>query len=143
MKKVEISSKVVINFVLGDVTAERVLEVEQALNEINVVTISNGQMVGVRFHFQVSNALKASLKLDKPTEEKIKHWEIWSEGWRATGEGGDATYWGSIVAKSFQEACGLLANKNSHFKESFDKEKMQHWGCKLFDNELEARRTFG
>ena len=66
---------------------------------------------------------------------KIKAWRVWSEGYRATGEMGTA-----IFKDAVQDYVSGLSEKN---KETVDMEKLTIWGCKFFDNETDARGTFG
>jgi hypothetical protein len=71
-------------------------------------------------------------------------YEIWSEGYRFSGEeGGGAICWGKIEANSFKEACDKLAEKNRCFRECYRPEQMTYWSCRLFDNEADARKSFG
>jgi hypothetical protein len=72
-----------------------------------------------------------------------KIFEVWSEGYRATGERGEAFYHGSASGESFKEACIELAARKPAFSTYFDRDALTHWGCKLFDNEADARRSFG
>lgn len=65
--------------------------------------------------------------------------EVWSEGFRATGEHGTATRHGKVRALSFKDACEKLLGDDG----DFDADKNTHWGCRLFDNERDARRAFG
>lgn len=78
-------------------------------------------------------------------------YQIWKEGYIATGESEDATFLGVMNARSFNEACILLA-KEKGFK--LDKEpngdyrlsRAGHykvWACELFDNEKDAKAYFG
>lgn len=74
---------------------------------------------------------------------KIKQWEIWSEGFRATGDSGGATLHGKEYGTTFRKAVITYASSNPDFDEYFDKKDMTFWGCRLFDNETEARKSFG
>lgn len=69
--------------------------------------------------------------------------EIWSEGYVVTGNSAGAYYHGSIRAETFREACIKFAEQNSEFKKYFDSDKMTYWGCKLFNNGTDARKSFG
>ena len=69
----------------------------------------------------------------------MKSYNIWAEGWCATGGGGGAVFFGESSGNTFREACITLLNKDK----SFNKENLSWWGCKLFDNEQDARRSFG
>ena len=72
-----------------------------------------------------------------------KSFEIWSEGYSCTGEFSTAQIHGISSGKNFKEACITFAMSDSDFREFFDKDEMTYWGCKLFDNENDARKTFG
>lgn len=82
---------------------------------------------------------------DKVAEEEDapKTFEIWSEGWRANGGSGTATFHGTSTGYTFKEACDNLALRRKDFAQFYDPERMTYWGCKLFDNERDARATFG
>lgn len=69
--------------------------------------------------------------------------EIWSEGFAATGEGGPAVKHGDVQAGSLREACDLLARNDSAFAAYYNAERLTYWGCRLFDNEAAARKSFG
>jgi hypothetical protein len=64
---------------------------------------------------------------------------IWSEGYRATGEAAGAHYFGSAKGETFKDAC-VAHFKKDHY---FNPKTMRHWGCRLFDNEADARKAFG
>lgn len=70
-------------------------------------------------------------------------WDIWAEGFLATGmEGIPAPAQcmaKGVEAASFKEAC-IKYFKGDRF---FSAERMSHWGCHLFDNPGDARRSFG
>ena len=68
---------------------------------------------------------------------------IWSEGYRATGGYGHAQYEGVGHGETFQEACDDLARRNQVFNKYYDPERLTSWGCRLFDNESDARKSFG
>lgn len=74
----------------------------------------------------------------------MKKFKIWMEGYAATGESGSAHYIGSAEGETFEEAC-----KNYRDKEGkpLGLDKHYHypsiWACRLFDNEQDARKSFG
>ena len=72
-------------------------------------------------------------------ERKAKLWEVWSEGYRATGQWANAKQHGPIMASTFKEAC----NKLFEGREDYDSNRLTLWGCCLFNNEADARKTFG
>jgi len=95
-------------------------------------------------------------KIDTKTENYVFHeikdtskrnpvllWEIWSEGFRATGDSGGATLHGKEYGTTFKKAVITFASNNPNFAEYFNKKEMSYWGCQLFDNESDARESFG
>ena len=80
--------------------------------------------------------------IDKDPEIKIlDEWEIWSEGYVAQGSESKANFHGKYKANSFAEAC-VECFKNSP-DGYFVARDLTHWGCKLHDNEADARVSFG
>lgn len=70
--------------------------------------------------------------------------DIWSDGYRSTGQCGAAIYHGTVHGvSSLREACDEMATNNSTFAKYYDPNCMTYLGCKLFDNEIEARKHFG
>jgi len=68
-------------------------------------------------------------------------YDIWCEGFIATGQEGPAMLMAkNVEASSFEEACNkfFLLNDTLYLAE-----KLTHWGRKLFDNEADARKRFG
>lgn len=76
--------------------------------------------------------------LGTPTEP-LGEYEVWSEGYAATGESGTAVFHGKVRAASWRAACVELLGS----RRDFDPARMTLWGCRLFDNEREARESFG
>lgn len=76
-----------------------------------------------------------------------KTYEIWMEGYAATGESGTARYVDSIKAESFKDACVKFSKTKEGIEEQwdeyFDSQDLSYWGCRLFDNEMDARKAFG
>lgn len=72
-----------------------------------------------------------------------KKWEIWAEGFRFNHDEGHASLMGTQEAETFKEACDLLAARDRGFERSYNPDRLTHWGCRLFDNEADARKTFG
>lgn len=69
----------------------------------------------------------------------MKTWEIWSEGYVATGQNAGAQLHGTAKAVTFGEAAEKLLAHDPFF----DARQMRYWGCRLFDNEAAARWSFG
>jgi hypothetical protein len=83
------------------------------------------------------------LYYDKPI---ARPFEIWSEGYSATGQSATATRLGTVFAKDFDTAVKLLAQRlgfSEHLFRNDTTGQWTYWGCKLFDNESAARIAFG
>lgn len=68
--------------------------------------------------------------------------KIWSEGYLCTGMEGipaRAQYMGSIKATCFQEACNLKFKNDTYY----NKTTLTYWGCSLYDNKIDAEKSFG
>lgn len=76
-------------------------------------------------------------------------YDIWSEGFCCTGQSGTAQCVArNVEADSFIDAVRKWYNsepdaKNKYGDLSIKKDKAFLWGCKLFDNEADARKSFG
>lgn len=88
----------------------------------------------------------------------MKEYEIWIEGYAATGEHSPASFIGKSKGDNFEDAC-----KNFEYPENImsflgdeiiihkgDKLKLDThypypsiWACILYDNETDARKSFG
>ena len=79
----------------------------------------------------------------------MKTFEIWTEGYAATGEVGNATCHGTQEAETFEEACiKLLGNdldKDNREPDGYRRYggRLCIWACRCFDNEADARKSFG
>ena len=67
----------------------------------------------------------------------LTRFQIWAEGYAATGDSGGAMFLGEVWAKTFKEACDLYFKSDALYKGG------RYWGCRLFPSEEEARRSFG
>lgn len=72
-----------------------------------------------------------------------KEFEIWSEGYAITGNNGQAYMHGTIKAKNFKDACTRFFNKKELRDDLYDPKDLTYWGCRLYDNETDARKAFG
>ena len=71
-----------------------------------------------------------------------KFFNIWSEGYAATGQSSDAQCMGSFPGKTFKEAVKNWM-KTIDSANLVDLNNMTYWGCKLYPDESSARKTFG
>ena len=69
----------------------------------------------------------------------MREWEVWSEGYACTGDISGAHYHGKTSAITFRDACITILGEDDRF----DKESLKLWGCRIYDNEHNARQSFG
>lgn len=78
-------------------------------------------------------------------ENKTKTFEIWTEGFAVTGQSSRAIFHGKFKGETFKDA--VIAFKETvtdkHSRDCIDTDKLVFWGCRFFDNEVEARKLFG
>jgi hypothetical protein len=67
--------------------------------------------------------------------------QIWSEGFMANGGGGTAVLMGEAEGETFLEACNTFIAGDKLYRVSDG--RPLHWACMLFDNEADARKSFG
>lgn len=86
--------------------------------------------------------------------EHFKNWQIWRTGYAATGEHDTARQMNvdndgneyPAIGRTFQEACDNFFKVNLYGRSLnsdcyYNSEKLTYWGCKLHDNEKDARNT--
>lgn len=105
---------------------------------------------------------KGKEEIFKPIDHhpKLELYEVWMEGYRATGEAGEAQKLGEAHARNFGQACHIIVAKsilekieeenNPFFKGhatpgrwDYDPSALSIWACRLFWSEELARKSFG
>lgn len=81
-----------------------------------------------------------------PKMPVVQTFTLWTEGYAATGQSSDATYHGQIQGVDFNDAvknyvATLPESSRSYW--NFRNDKWDYWACRAFDNESDARRSFG
>ena len=71
---------------------------------------------------------------------------VWMEGYSATGESSSAQLLGIFKCKTFDEAVeqynkSFFGRRSPATKDS--KGRWSIWACTLYDNEIDARKSFG
>lgn len=91
---------------------------------------------------------------------ELKEYQVWSEGYSATGEHSGASLVGTAKARNFAHACDIVMClhrlkwineiNNPDYTEyigghrwSYNPRELSDWACKLFWNETHARKSFG
>lgn len=72
----------------------------------------------------------------------MKEWEIWSEGFEIQGNIATADLLGKENAETWDDAVKKYMDKHPG-KITADSRGYTDWGCRLFDNETDARKSFG
>lgn len=75
--------------------------------------------------------------------DEVRSFEVWVEGYRATGEHARAELWGTASAHSFREAVAIVYAVKGADPSYLDLDRLSSWGCRFFDNEADARKSFG
>lgn len=65
------------------------------------------------------------------------------EGFSATGDYATARFLGEFIAGSFRATCQRALDEHDMNLSHWNSDTNTYWGCGLFDNETDARRTFG
>jgi hypothetical protein len=71
-----------------------------------------------------------------------RSYQVWAEGYAATGESAGAQLLGVVIAPSFRAACDVVMQTPER-QQYYDREKLSYWSCRLFDNRGDAMRAFG
>jgi hypothetical protein len=69
--------------------------------------------------------------------------QIWMEGFAVTGNQGKAQCIATVEAESFTDALRKQQAKGNLNIKFADDGTPSIWACKLFDNETDAKKTFG
>lgn len=81
-----------------------------------------------------------------PTQPSMKTYNVWMEGYIITGNSGKAEFVGSKEAETFEDACATLLEEKygkEVFKQQYTQSNNTWWGCRMFDNEADARKSYG
>lgn len=72
-----------------------------------------------------------------------KTYEIWAEGFADNGGSRGAFCLGVSKGVDFKDACKNRAERDAEFNRYFNEERMTWWGCSLYDNQVDAIKSFG
>lgn len=119
------------------------LEAQQAIDFALAAYIKRSEETNVP-SWQIRNEIRPFT--DYFVEAFGNRWyEVWTEGYAATGESSSATFHGKYFASSFRDAVLQWVDKNPNRGKDFSEKDgvMRLWGCRFFDNEKDARAKFG
>jgi hypothetical protein len=77
--------------------------------------------------------------MTKELQEQL--FDIWVEGYSVTGNSCTAWHLGSAKGVTFRNACVNYHKRNPD--KFYNEDSNSIWGCKLFDNQSDARKSFG
>ncbi len=71
--------------------------------------------------------------------------DLWTEGYSCTGNQSGAIYHGKFEADNLADAVKQFKDTvtDEYSKSCIDTEKLTFWACRFFDNEADARKSFG
>lgn len=75
-------------------------------------------------------------------------YDVWVEGFAATGQSSIAQFMGTFKGDTFEEAANaackaFFSEYNPSLYRGGDGQPPSYWGCRMFDNEMDARKSFG
>ncbi len=80
----------------------------------------------------------------------MKKFTLWTEGYMATGEQGRAFLLGAYPVETIDEAVELYLQENPDMRkylaihnEPNARSKYSLWACRLFNNEEDAKKSYG
>lgn len=73
----------------------------------------------------------------------MEKYEIWLEGFSITGSHGKAECLGIYEGETFEKACETALEHEGYDMDFYNDKTNTYWGCRLFDNEGQARASFG
>ena len=76
----------------------------------------------------------------KPSQNGIS---LWIEGYAVTGNSQTAQCLGFYKVSTLKEAVMEWLKENPQEEKYVNIERLRYWGCRFFDNETEARKSFG
>lgn len=70
-------------------------------------------------------------------------YQVWLEGFAATGQQQGAQFIGEVESESFNQAIEILLKQKEWDMSYLNLHNRTYYGCRFFDNETDARKAFG
>lgn len=101
-------------------------------------------MSAARDHINRLRAARGASPLPSPRPPlPAGRFNIWAEGYAATGERGYATRLAAgVPGDTFADAVARWAESAGQMR-WVDLDHLTYWGCRLYDNEAAARKRYG
>lgn len=146
-----------------ETTKNTLIQLKDKMNENDYASISSLESDDHRYTTAINTALdlitssessknldNTDVKLNIDAMNKLKGqlltFNLWMEGYKANGNSSEAHYLGTFEAASFEEACDKWADTlDVDSKRDYHRNNNSavYWGCRIFDNESDARKSFG
>ena len=72
----------------------------------------------------------------------MPRFQVWSEGYRTTGESAGAQFHGEWEGETFPDACERFMKETGQMR-WYNRERNTFWGCRFFPSGNEAAKSFG
>lgn len=79
----------------------------------------------------------------KGKEDPVAKFSVWIEGYQGSGDRQLAHLLGAAEAETFADAAKAVIEEQKMNDEHWSPDKLSYWGCRLFDNESDARKSSG
>jgi hypothetical protein len=73
----------------------------------------------------------------------MKEYKIYMEGFVATGQSAKAQLLATVEGETFTDACDRMGRLPKYKRDYKQGNPPTYWGCKLYDNIEDARKSFG
>lgn len=136
------------NFVVSDqelhdclqsVTICILVQTEGKTNPVLVKNMLRNYLAQQIFLFTLRN-------LSNPLAKNSMMFDVWSEGYAATGQSSRAIYHGKYEGIDFKDAVANFTKTLDAKTQSYinlETDPPRFWGCRFFDNEIDARKFCG
>lgn len=118
---------------------EEVIPIDEPIT-MEVIKKGNHTLLKIILQHGIEALHGKNVPIMRPNKEQ--EFDVWMEGYRNSDGVGHAEYLGKINAFTFQEACEKIVC-DTYNPIYYDKESNTYWGCRFFETESAARKSFG
>jgi hypothetical protein len=80
---------------------------------------------------------------DGVLRDHVMLWPVWMEGYCVTGNRMTAQFMGQFFGTWAEAVEKAIKSKTDQLEGYWDADKLTYWGCRFYDNEEAARKSFG
>ena len=118
---------------------EEVIPIEEPIT-METIKKGNHMLLKIILQHGIQALHGENVPIMQPLEDQ--EFDVWMEGYRNSDGIGYAEFLGKTKAKSFQKACEKLV-KSKYSPIFYDEQSNTYWGCRFFETESAARKSFG